>query len=387
MMIQDERTERRYKLPCSHRSVEIDTTIIRHWMEHLSTERMEIKLRRFEERLKELIEEDRRSIREPVPDYHDIPFGLSPDELPPPVTTYLPSDFSKVRLWEQVLYEGILEALGYSKNRPPFLKLSRNLTLRKLTAIRDGVPGEQPIDLIEAFMFGVAGLLSTFHGRTAGRTTERARHLLNLWTTHRNLYRSEVLHEAEWQFFRLRPENFPTIRLAGAARLALRIIDGTIFRDIVSIIGGDRELPVKQRDLIGMFIVKPDDFRSCHHTFHSPSPSCVQRLVGRNRGADILLNTIVPLALLYARIFRLREMREKTLALYTGMRAAGGISIVKRIAGQVLANRYPVSFAWEEQGVLQLNNFYCSEGRCAECTIGAHIGLSSGSSGCYPKAR
>ena len=64
-------------------------------------------------------------------------------------------DFSNKELWEQVLYEGVMEGLGYSKNREPFVRLARSITLKEIVNRRWAVDNF----ILEALLFGVAGLL------------------------------------------------------------------------------------------------------------------------------------------------------------------------------------------------------------------------------------
>ena len=58
---------------------------------------------------------------------------------------------------DQLLYEGMMEALGYSKNKGPFLQLARKTPLNILIG--------QPPEKIQALLFGIAGLLPSQNGK------------------------------------------------------------------------------------------------------------------------------------------------------------------------------------------------------------------------------
>src|SRR5205823_6131244 len=102
-------------------------SVIEQWITRLAVERIEVKVRKFEERLKELIDAQHPVIKDPPSRYGEIPFGLNPEELPAPSASFAQRDLARQELWEQMLYEGVMEALGYSKNEIPFLRLAKNL--------------------------------------------------------------------------------------------------------------------------------------------------------------------------------------------------------------------------------------------------------------------
>ncbi len=101
------------------------------------------------ERLKQLIDEQQTTLREPYPRYYG-----NPDDIPAPQNEYTRKDYASRALWDQVLYEGIVEGMGYAKNRVPFRALSHNLRLEMLRqcTITDS-------QTMMALLFGAAGLL------------------------------------------------------------------------------------------------------------------------------------------------------------------------------------------------------------------------------------
>ena len=65
---------------------------------------------------------------------------------------------------EQALYRALLEALGYSKNREPFSKLAEQLPLEVLRGLVAGKPPGQRQSLLQALLYGGAGLLPSQRG-------------------------------------------------------------------------------------------------------------------------------------------------------------------------------------------------------------------------------
>lgn len=374
-MILNERAERLSTIACYDRNESIDPSIVRKWLEKLAVERIELKVRRFEERLKELVDEGRFTVKEPPPKYDEIPFGINPDELPPPSSPYTQSDFRKSSLWEQLLYEGAMEALGYSKNQQSFLKIARNARLKLLSdLVSNATSGADQTKTTEAILFGMAGLLPAPHGEFDGESKYYLRDLRSVWKERMASYHGECLDEAEWQFFRLRPDNFPTVRLAGAARLLQKLVRKTFFKSIIQTVK-DREQKNKSKIawLEEMFVVPADGFWMNHYRFGERTNKLLTTLVGRNRADDIILNVVVPISFLYARIFKDKDARQGTLKLLQHCPPLSRNTVTNTIEQQVIKGRFDLDSAMLQQGALQLYKFYCVDERCSECAVGKAV--------------
>jgi hypothetical protein len=371
-MIRNEREERTTTIKCRSVNDAVDAAIIRRWLGKLAVERIELKIRRFEERLKELAEDRKLLVQEPPPKYDEIPFGLNPDELPPPVRNYSPHDFAKGWLWEELIYEGAMESLGYSKNQQPFLRIARSLTLSYLKEILEHRTSKTELSLsLEALLFHVSGLLPFQKDASDSESRARLRLLRHEWKQLKTLYRREFLAHADWQFFRLRPENFPTVRLAGAAQLIAKFQEENVFKSIVTIVK-NTELTMKRkfRALEELFIVPAGPFWSHHVRFEEPSTSDAKTLIGKHRADDIILNTVVPVSLLYARIFKDKEVRQGTLRLFDECPGLAENAITRTIGSQLIKRKFDLGSAMLQQGAIQLFKSYCTPERCMECAVG-----------------
>ena len=120
---------------------------------------------------------------------------------------------------EQALYRALLEALGYSKNREPFSKLAERLPLEVLRGLVAGKPPGQRQSLLQALLFGAAGLLPSQRGLEVEVAPE-VQELEGLWAS----YGARGPAPWMWQFFRVRPENGPPRRIAAAAALVERFL-------------------------------------------------------------------------------------------------------------------------------------------------------------------
>jgi hypothetical protein len=373
-MILDERAERLQTLKCYSQNKEVEESIIRKWLNKLSIERMELKVRSFEDRIKELIDEDCLQIKEPQQRYGDIPFGLNPEELPLPAQKYSVSDFRKSNYWDQILYEGIMEALGYSKNQESFLRLARSVKLKSISGIFINPYPDNREDIIESMLFVAADLLPVPKKDMDTESKKYIRFLKLIRKQYNLSFKNKSLTNSDWQFFRLRPDNFPTIRIAAAARIIDKIIQQGLFKPIVQIIKNN-EMPRKNKYQIiqKMFLIPAVRFWKSHYRFGEKANKEILTLIGKNRADDIILNAVIPVLMLYARIFKDKEVRQSVLKLFELFPASAENSITKTIAQQIVREKFKLESAMMQQGAIQLYKFYCIEGKCSDCQIGKSI--------------
>jgi hypothetical protein len=360
----DEQAINSQKIECFNRNDLLNTDEIKKWLDKLAIERLEIKLRRFDERLRQLANEKRMAINE-----RQCPYGkpLSKSEyedVPPSLYRLNQKDLSKKELWEQLLYEGIMEGLGYSKNREPFLKLAQIVTLKRLKELE--LSGNS--DKAEALLFGTAGLIPKIGSLKHNESKVYVRRLTHEWKTLRPSVNSEILHLAEWQFFPTRPSNFPTVRIAAARSLIDKLLTTDYFRYIIQIIKSKSILKEKEHKLIALLTVEVNDFWKHHYSFDVTSAKNTAAL-GLLRIRDIIINAILPVVLLYARIFKDRSVKEAAVEMYRSLPASEENSIIRLIEKQLIKKRLVINKALQQQAVIQLYQYYCVEKRCSECAL------------------
>lgn len=371
-MILDERAERIAFIKCYGKNNAVEPDIIATWLRKLAIERMELKVRRFEERLRDLAEMEHLRIGEPFARYGEIPFGINPEDLPPPASTPPTRLFNKSSLWSQLLYEGIFEALGFSKNREVFLRLSQNVPLERIRTLAepDAHRVVDSVTLAEAHLFGAAGLLDIDLRSLDTASRHYVRHLRSVWKGLRPTHTREILHPSDWKFFRLRPENFPTVRIAGAARFFTDCSKMNLLKTIIQTIKADRPYKERIQTLESMFIVPADGFWQTHYHFSHHTKGTLTTLIGKTRADEIIMNAVVPIVLLYARIFKDKEARHAALQMSQHCRPLAENSVTKIVTRQLLSGRMHRPSAMTQQGMLQLYKYYCVEERCAECAVG-----------------
>lgn len=351
------------RIPCAGRNGGVPAAVIVQWIERLAWERVELKVRRLEERLKQLVDEERQIVREPYPRYYG-----DPDDIPAPDRPYTRKDFALKSVWDQLLYEGVMEGLGYAKNREPFLRLAQSVRLASLRAV-----GLHNRAAVMALLFGAGGLLPSSRTLPEKESRTYCRMLRRQWKELRRSFRGTLLHQGDWLFFRLRPVNFPTARLAAFCFVAPLLFAEDSFRRMVSLVKRDA---FAARDRLGvlqeMFRVVADDFWGSHYHFAGHRGTSGAAL-GPDRVNELLVNTILPVLALYARVFNEQEIRRHVREMLAALPPSGNPSPVAIIRSQLTGARTRLDSALRQQGCLQLHRFYCTVGRCGECAIGKQI--------------
>jgi hypothetical protein len=363
--ILDERARSAETIKCFRRNNDVAADLLKAWIRKLSVERLELKLRRFDERLRELAHMHVLTLHEHARPYRVARVQGNPDDIPPPNRELTQKELSRRDLWEQVLYEGLMECFGYSKNQEPFVRLARAATLQQFR--RHHL--EQDIFKIQALLLGAAGLLPKIRSLKQKASRDFVRRLAKEWRELKETYRTTILHPADWQFFPTRPTNFPTLRLAAASILIQRLLVDDLFRKIIQTLKSPQEGNAKLGSLHKQLAVGPLEFWSNHYHFDEPTAKPVHAL-GAERINDMIVNAVIPLALLYARTFKDKAVREQALKLYEILPPSMENSVTRLMVRQLLKDRVQLNSVAAQQGAIQLYKFYCREERCMECEVG-----------------
>lgn len=260
------------------------------------------------------------------------------------------------RTWEQILLEFVFEALGFSKNKIPFLKLAQNIDLKKIRSLNlDDLQ-------IDAVLYGTAGMLDNVRFKDEYISVLK-KHRANL----KDILKFEALDISDWNFFRLRPQNFPSVRIAYSSAFCHRLINSDIFERLILIFEKNTN-PVKEfRNIFSD--IKPSEYWNNHYNF---GKSSVKRkfLVGKDRIDDIIINVIFPFLLLYSKYFGKNLMTERIYSEYSKINGYSKNEITKAMEKQLgVKIRKTIS----SQGAIHLHNFWCVKGKCNECNIGNKI--------------
>ena len=372
--VRDEHLSRSAPLRCLDHNDEVGAEVLEQWIQKLYRERLKEKAVRMFGRLVEIIDEQQRAVSEPVENYDSLRGEENPDEIPGPETYIDEQNLRRPDAWEQLLYEGIMDGLGYSKNRIPFTALANRVSVQLLR--RSSGRSELSSLELEAILFRVSGLLPEIRSVHDQQSKIRLHQLHTAW---RNLnagpasmqLRSvEVMDAAEWTFSPTRPANFPTSRVAAASVFLDRILYRQLLDHIVTIMNGAHSSSAEKiKHLLSVLTIDEDPFWSFHYSFTESSPRR-HSLLGDARKYDIVVNTILPLCSVYAFIFRLENLNEHILNIAAAIPLLENNFITRRMEKQLLKGRLRIRFALDQQGLIQLYKRYCNAERCGECDVG-----------------
>lgn len=158
------------------------------------------------------------------------------------------------------------------------------------------------------------------------------------------------------EFFKLRPSNFPTIRLSQLANLY------TIHQSLFS-----KVITAKSVDEIYMvFNVTASEYWDNHYTFGKISKKYVKKLT--SNFVDLLIvNTILPVKLSYAKHLG-RDVNEEIISIISGIKSESNAVISK-----FSTLKLQLPSAKESQAALQLYNEYCTKNKCLHCAVGHQL--------------
>jgi len=243
----------------------------------------------------------------------------------------------------QVLYQGIMAALGYTRNKEPFQELARRLPLVILESVCRDKPYSERLALLRALLLGMAGLLP----RGAAEWE---------WAW-RCLGDREPLSLSRWHLFRVRPENHPARRITGAAHLLARFGDEGLLQAVLRLVG-------ESRSDIGCleagFMVAGEGYRSPGR----------RALIGQGRAREIAVNIALPFAFAWAEANYEASLAEAALWLYRIYPKSGENEITRGLT-RLLGSRTSalVDSARRQQGLLHLDKTFCRQRRCDICPL------------------
>lgn len=243
--------------------------------------------------------------------------------------------------WEAVLFTMLFRNFGLKVNADAFESIAKSIdfgVVRKL---------QSHPEQLEALFFGQAGLLES--------NTEES-YYQNLKKNYQYLqqkFKLETLGVVPVQFFRLRPPNFPTIRLSQLAQLYHKHYN--LFSQVIS--------KSRIEDIYDLLAVETSGYWQTHYSFASISKSSKKRLT--KSFIDLLIiNTILPIKYCFSK-YKGNDENDAIFSLSASIKSEDN-SIIKKF--NQLA---PVSeSALDSQALLQLKSNYCDANKCLQCAIG-----------------
>jgi hypothetical protein len=248
------------------------------------------------------------------------------------------------RDWLETCYQVLCRNFGFKVNSEPFQQLAMALPYKILLKHGD------KLHQVEALLFGQAGFIDAEKGDDYFHLLRREYAVLS---TKYVLAHKKLAYE-QWRFLRLRPANFPSIRIAQLAALLFEHKD--LFSRIVT--------STSVSDIRKSFASCQSDYWLDHYRFSKKSKEHVAS-IGDASIDNILINTVAPLLAAYSRLKDSQEYMDRAVTLLQEISAEQN-SITKLWA----QHGVNCKSAFDSQAMIELYSNFCQKRRCLECSIG-----------------
>ncbi len=243
--------------------------------------------------------------------------------------------------WDLIAYKFIAKHLGYKVNNQAFERLFEQT---KFDVI---MKHQSSLFQLEALIFGQAGFLDKTADEYSLKLRKEYKHL-------KNKYKLEGIKNHEWKFSRMRPLNFPTIRLAQLC--ALIHARGRIFQKILS--------KTSVKELEELLLAIPSDYWETHYRFGVES-KLIKKKIGKNSIQTLIINAIVPLLFCYGIKTQNQQVKDKSISFLQALKVEKN-----KVINAWRDSGFKGENAADGQALLHLKKEYCDKYQCLRCSIG-----------------
>ena len=244
--------------------------------------------------------------------------------------------------WEAVLFILLAKNFGLKVNGDAFLSFAKSIDFNVVRKVRQNQKD------LEALLFGCANLLEDVVDNTYFSELKARYEYQKVKFKLKNTFHKKV------QFFRLRPNNFPTIRLAQLAALYYK--HHNLFSKINEV--------KNSKDFYTIFEIVTSDFWQTHYTFSAATKSKRNKKLSKSFIDLLLINTVMPLQFIYHK----QHGKDKGDVIIEMMRQLKPEK--NTIINHFNSLNIEAKSAFKTQALLQLKNNYCSKNKCVQCAIG-----------------
>jgi len=246
--------------------------------------------------------------------------------------------------WEAVLFQLLAKNFGLNNNGLAFLEMAAVTPIEIVRKINDA-------QQLEALFFGQCNML---------KEEKEDAYYLQLQKEYAYLkhkFELSPIQQNSVQFFRLRPPNFPTIRLSQLAQLYFKQ------QQLFSLIKNASTV----KEFHEIMRVPTSEYWERHYSFGKENKKSKKMLTTSFTNL-LIINTIVPLKFAYQKHLGKPEV-DPLIKLLASLKAEEN-SVVKKF-NQLRENT--ANNAFTSQALLQLKPNYCDKNKCLQCELGASL--------------
>ncbi len=246
--------------------------------------------------------------------------------------------------WEAVLFSALAKNFGLNTNGEIFFKIAKSIPFNIIRK------ESFEVENLEALIFGNSGLLDSEKEDVYYKDLQfRFFYLLHKYQIEKTIIEPV-------QFFKHRPDNFPTIRLSQLANLYHK--QQNLFSKIIAI--------TSIKDVYEVFDISVSDYWQTHYQFDKESPK-KKKSLSKSFVDLLIINTILPIQFAYAKHLG-KEISEDLIDILNEV-APENNSIIEKFNSFGIKSKN----AFDTQSLLQLKNEYCNKSRCLDCAIGMEL--------------
>lgn len=249
--------------------------------------------------------------------------------------------------WDEAFYITLARNFGFGINSLPFELLAKSIPLSCLGKHKDNLLQ------LEALLLGQSGFLPII----SAEKDDYVRLLEKEYTFLKAKYNLTPIAQQQWKMLRLRPNNFPTVRIAQFSALVYN--STKLFSKIV-------EQP--EFDFLEtLFASRPSAYWENHYLLNGKTTK-KQKKLGKTTIHILLINTVIPFLFAYGKHINDGALQDKALALLEKIPAEKNSVVIEWARLGIHAKN-----AYESQALIQLKKKYCDERKCLRCAIGHKI--------------
>ncbi|MBD3184895.1 DUF2851 family protein [Candidatus Poribacteria bacterium] len=267
---------------------------------------------------------------------------------------------------DQVFYQELMRSLGYSKNKEQFFELSRLVPLYSLKGLNQNE--------IESALFILSGLTPHPEDKINSFDTEtnmHISHLWNLWDQNAARFEYNPMNSDKWEFCGVRPDNFPTIRLAGMSFILADKRDKSLLDKFIYTFKKSKTNDIiKNMRVILMPASK--GYWGRYYNFGKIRKKEPSVLIGHNRADDMIINIVLPALFNHAKIIQDKDLQQNIISLYRSYKKIQDNRITRKACMEFLTGKnYKkiINSAIRQQGLIHIQKTYCNLNNCASCPV------------------
>jgi hypothetical protein len=247
---------------------------------------------------------------------------------------------------EETFYILTAKAFGFNVNGLPFELLAKSLPLNILAKHKSN------LFQIEALLFGQSGLLSEIDCED-----EYFKNLKKEYQFLKTKYSLKEIDGSIWKFMRMRPANFPTIRISQFANLVF--LSSHLYSKILEAESIEK--------LENYFQIKASEYWDTHYTFGKLSDKKIKHF-GNSAIKNLIINTIIPTLFIFGKDSGNEEISEKAITFLENSKTESNNIITEWEKTGVT-----IKSAFDSQAIIHLYKNYCQNKKCLNCRIGQKI--------------